>query len=104
MVPAWTRTKQAWENLILSFRSFGILSNDPLPTEAALVTMVALTDKFSKAQFEPALYWFLQASRFSRYSGSGTTSLDEDLRDVNESASIDEAVTYSSTKTERPAI
>jgi hypothetical protein len=92
VIPAWTRTKQAWENLILSFRNVGILSNDPLPTEAALVTMVALMEKFPKAQFEPALYWFLQASRFSRYSGSGTTSLDEDLRDVNESASIEEAV------------
>ena len=39
-----------------------------------------------------ALYWFLQASRFGRYSGSGTTSLDEDLRDIGESDSLRSAV------------
>jgi hypothetical protein len=63
-----------------------------MPTQAALVTMTALSDKFSAEQFEPAIYWFLQASRFSRYSGSGTTSLDEDLRDIGEADSLLAAV------------
>ena len=71
--PAWVRTTRAWESLIRRVREHGILSNDPMPTEAALVTMVALTDKFADESFESALFWFLQASRFSRYSGSGTT-------------------------------
>src|ERR1035437_2938747 len=71
--PHWERTKQAWKNLIARFRQYGILSNDPMPTEAVLVTMVALVDKFPTDSFEPCLYWFLQASRFGRYSGSGTT-------------------------------
>lgn len=91
--PAWKRTATAWKHLIARFREYGILSNDPMPTEAALVTMVALIDKFdSKADFKLALYWFLQASRFGRYSGSGTSSLDEDLRDIDAGTSLAETV------------
>jgi hypothetical protein len=86
--PHWDRTKEAWKNLISRFREHGILSNDPMPTEAALVPLVAMIDKYPKDQSDPALYWFLQASRFSRYSGSGTTSLEEDLRDIQESDSM----------------
>jgi len=90
--PAWERCTTAWKSLVKRFREYGILSNDPMPTEAALVTMVALTEKFPQEAFEPALYWFLQASRFGRYSGSGTTSLEEDLRDVAESDTLQTAV------------
>jgi hypothetical protein len=64
-----------------------------MPTEAALVTMTSLIDKFNDSDdFPVALYWFLQASRFGRYSGSATTSLEEDLRDIQESGSSKEAV------------
>jgi hypothetical protein len=84
----WERTKQAWKSLISRFKDYGILSNDPMPTETALVTMVALIDKFPEEKFKPALYWFLQAARFRRYSGSSTTSLEEDLRDIQESNSL----------------
>lgn len=64
-----------------------------MPTQAALVTMVSLVAQFADpADFHLAFYWFLQASRFGRYSGSGTTSLEEDLRDVHESHSLREAV------------
>ncbi|MGD0206168.1 MAG: DUF262 domain-containing protein [Verrucomicrobiota bacterium] len=90
--PHWERTKEAWKNLVARFRQYGILSNDPMPTEAALVTMVALVDKFPTDPFEPCLYWFLQASRFGRYSGSGTTSLDEDLREIKDATTQSEAV------------
>jgi hypothetical protein len=89
----WERTTKAWENLVQRFRNYGILSNDPMPTEAALVTISALVEKFREEPFTPALYWFLQASRFGRYSGSGTTSLEEDLRDVSESDTMNAAVT-----------
>ena len=75
--------KNAWETADRRFREYGILSNDIMPTEAALVTMVSLVDTFhDDARFEGALYWFLQASRFARYSSSSTTSLDEDLQDI----------------------
>ena len=88
----WDRTQAAWQSIIQRFREYGILSNNPMPTEAALVPMVALADKFPHEKFELPLYWFLQASRFSRYSGSGTTSLEEDLRDIQEADSLDGAV------------
>jgi len=90
--PFWQQTKDAWKQIVARFRQFGILSNDPMPTEAALVPLVALVDKYRGAPFESCLYWFLQASRFRRYSGSGTTSLDEDLRDIHESNSITDAL------------
>lgn len=85
ILPCWSRTTTAWQSLIARFKEYGVLSNNPMPTEAALVTAVALLDKFPSEPFPPVLYWFLQASRFSRYSGSGTTSLEEDIRDVQES-------------------
>jgi hypothetical protein len=90
--PAWTRTTKAWNSLLWRFLDHGVLSNDPLPTEAALVTLVALIDRWPSGAFEPIFYWFLQASRFSRYSGSGTTALEEDLRDVGEANSQLDAV------------
>lgn len=93
IVPAWGRTKNAWKRLIARFRQYGILSNDIMPTEAALVTMVSIIDKFDDdAEFKIALYWFLQASRFGRYSSSGTTSLDEDLREIQSATSLSDAV------------
>jgi hypothetical protein len=93
VLPSWERTKNAWERLILRFKEFGILTNMIMPTQAALVTMIALIDKFNDDNNFPfALYWFLQASRFSRYSGSGTTSLDEDLKDIYEASSYSEAI------------
>ena len=95
IAPAWQKTADAWKRLIARVREYGILSTDPLPTQAALVTMVSLIDKFDdSSDFPQALYWFLQASRFGRYSGSGTTSLEEDLRDVAESSSLTDAVQH----------
>jgi hypothetical protein len=91
--PAWERTQRAWKNLIRRLAEYGVLSNDPLPTEAALVTLIALQDKFSDSpSFHLPFYWLLQASRFGRYSGSGTTSLDEDLRAIAESSTMRDAV------------
>ena len=93
ILPAWERTTNAWKRLVSRFREYGVLSNDIMPTEAALVTMVGLIDKFhDDAQFHLALYWFLQASRFARYSSSGTTSLDEDLREIQGATSLVDAV------------
>ena len=93
IAPAWDRTAMAWKRLIARFREYGILSANPMSTQAALVTLVSLVEKFNdSANFRFALYWFLEASRFGRYSGSGTTSLEEDLRDVDEADSLLAAV------------
>ncbi|MFQ5424200.1 MAG: DUF262 domain-containing protein [Phycisphaerae bacterium] len=91
--PAWGRTKKAWGRLIRRFREYGILSNDPMPTQAALVVMTSLIERFDDdSNFAMAMYWFVQASRFARYSGSSATSLEEDLRDVNEADALTGAV------------
>lgn len=93
IAPAWKRTADAWRRLIVRFREYGVLSTYAMPTQAALVIMISLIDRFDdSADFSQAFYWFLQASRFGRYSGSGTTSLEEDLRDVAEASSLHNAV------------
>lgn len=90
---AWTRTRGAWERLLKAIQGYGVLSDDLLPTATALVTLTALLDRFPRdPRFDYAFYWFIQASRFGRYSGSGTTTLEEDLRDVRAASSITEAV------------
>ncbi|HET9401881.1 MAG TPA: DUF262 domain-containing protein [Candidatus Acidoferrales bacterium] len=84
--PAWSKCQAAWKHVIKHLAEYGVLSNDPLPTQTALVTLIALQNKFpDAATFDGIFYWFLQASRYGRYSGSATTSLDEDVRDVLDS-------------------
>jgi hypothetical protein len=91
--PAWDRTSDAWKRLVARFKQYGVLSSNPMPTQAALVPLITMIDKYGdNKDFSIAFYWFLQASRFGRYSGSGTTSLEEDLRHIDASASVREAV------------
>ena len=93
ILPAWDRTKEAWRRLIVRFREYGVLTNEIMPTQAAIVTMLSLVDKFrDDERFRLAFYWFLQASRFGRYSGSGATALDEDLRDIQAADDFQDAI------------
>jgi hypothetical protein len=91
--PAWKRSQAAWKQTVRHLQDYGVLSDDPLPTQAALIVLVSLLDRFpNNGAFDPAFYWFVQASRFGRYSGSGATALEEDLKDVGNSADIADAV------------
>lgn len=91
--PAWKRTQKAWKSLVKRLAEYGVLSTETMPTQAALVTLIALQDKFQdEASFDLPFYWFLQASRFGRYSTSGSTALDEDLRAIGESTTLRDAV------------
>jgi len=91
--PVWKRVQDTWKRLKMRFQDYGILTTEILPTQAALITMLALIDKYNdNNRFQLAFYWFIQASRFGRYSGAGTTSLDEDLKDVYESSSFEMAI------------
>lgn len=90
--PAWERTKKAWARLIKAFREFGISGNALLPADNAIVTALALIDRFPNEPFARILYWFLQASRFGRYSQSAETAMDEDLRDVERASSLKSAI------------
>jgi hypothetical protein len=53
---------------------------------------VPLCDRFPKANFQQLFYWFLEASRYGRYSGSTTTALEEDLKTVAEAQCEEEAL------------
>jgi hypothetical protein len=91
---AWKSCQSAWKATIHRLQAYGVLSDDPLPTQAALVTLVALMARFSQTgDFDTAFYWFVQASRFGRYSGASNTALEEDLRGIESATSLPEAVT-----------
>lgn len=90
--PAWARAKDAWGLTIKQFKDRGVSGNALLPADNALVPLVSLMDKYPDQQFDRVFYWFLQASRFGRYSASGTTSMEEDLREIEDSSSITDAL------------
>lgn len=89
---AWEQAKPKWNTAILKLNEYGVLTSRILPTENALVTLVSLMKKFPEGEFRHVFYWFLQASRFGRYSGSANTALEEDLKDIEESPDHPSAV------------
>ncbi len=90
--PVWERTTRAWSLAIKQLRDHGISGNALLPADNTLVPLIALLDKYPDGDFSIVLYWFLQASRFSRYSSSSTSSMEEDLREIAEAATLTEAL------------
>jgi CBS domain-containing protein len=90
--PVWERTKKAWGLAIKQLKDHGIPGNAIFPADNALVSLIALLDKFPDEGFSPVFYWFLQASRFSRYSTSSTSSMEEDLKEISESSTQTEAL------------
>ena len=92
ITPVWERTKKAWTLAIKHFKDYGILGNALFPADNALVSLMTILDKFPHGQFSPTMYWFLQASRFGRYSSSSTSSMEEDLKEISDSVTLSEAV------------
>jgi hypothetical protein len=90
--PLWERTKKAWSLAIKQLKDHGVPGNALLPADNAFVSLTALLDRFPDDNFAPIFYWFLQASRFSRYSSSSTSSMEEDLREISDSATLTEAL------------
>jgi hypothetical protein len=90
--PIWERTTRAWGLAIKQLKDCGIPGNAVFPADNALVSLLALLDKFPNDSFSSVFYWFLQASRFSRYSTSSTSSMEEDLKEINEAATQTEAL------------
>jgi len=90
--PIWERTKKAWSLAIKHFKDRNISGNGLFPADNALVSIIALLDKFPEGDFSGVFYWFLQASRFGRYSSSSTSSMEEDLKEIADSATMDEAL------------
>lgn len=90
--PVWERTKKAWSLAIKQLKDYGLSGNGLLPADNALVSLTALLDKFPDENFLQIFYWFLQASRFSRYSSSSTSSMEEDLREIADAQTLTDAL------------
>lgn len=91
--PAWKRTKSSWALLKKHMKEIGLSGNALLPADNVLVSTVALLDKFPHAEFSKVFYWLLQALRLGRYSGSSNSALDEDLREIANASTLEDALT-----------
>ncbi|MER8911434.1 DUF262 domain-containing protein [Mesorhizobium sp. M0854] len=92
ILPAWEQTKKAWGLTIKHLRDRGISGNALLPSDNALVPLTALLDRFPDAAFDQVFYWFLQATRFGRYSTSSTSSMEEDLKEIADASDVTDAL------------
>lgn len=91
----WTRTRNVIAEVLKRLAEFGIMSADLLPSVNALIPLFVLHARWSgdsNYRFGKALRWFLLASRDGRYSGSAITSLNEDVRTINEATDFEAAL------------
>ncbi len=90
---SWKETKDAITYVVRQMNDIGILCADILPSHNALIPMFALYSKFGAGfNFGTALRWFLLATRGGRYSGAAITTLDQDVKTINESAKFSKAI------------
>lgn len=102
--PAWKVCQGSWKRTIHLLKEYGVSSDDTLPTQAALVTLCAIAHRFEEINnYDAAFYWFVQASRFGRYSGSGTTALEEDLSEIRGASTFTSAIAALLSKLPSPA-
>ncbi|NLG80274.1 MAG: DUF262 domain-containing protein [Firmicutes bacterium] len=91
----WARARDVIGAVLKQLAEFGIMSADLLPSVNALIPLFVLHARWSGAinyRFKKALRWFLLASKDGRYSGSAITSLNEDVRAINEATDFDAAL------------
>ena len=90
---SWRRTKEAISAVIKNLMEYGVLSSELLPSLNALIPVFVLRATFPKEfSFRKALRWLLIATRDGRYSGSATTVLDQDARQIKASHSFAKAI------------
>jgi hypothetical protein len=92
IAPAWEKTKKSWFHVVKWLQAYGIVTREVLPSDAIFVPASALFDRFPQASRELAFEWMLQALRYGRYSGAATSSLDEDLREIDSASGPSEAI------------
>ncbi|MBS0525162.1 MAG: DUF262 domain-containing protein [Proteobacteria bacterium] len=92
IAPAWKRTQVSWDYVLNWLATYGITTNEILPSDAVFITAVALFDKFQQVNKSLAFEWLLQALRYGRYSASAATSLDEDLKEIETATTAQEAL------------
>ncbi len=89
----WRKAKEAISIVIKSLMEHGVLSSDLLPSLNALIPIFVMRATFPHDfNFAKALNWLLIATRDGRYSGSATTALDHDTKQVRAKKSFDEAI------------
>lgn len=89
----WRTTKEAISGVIKNLMEYGILSSDLLPSLNALIPIFVMRATFPREfNFAKALNWLLIATRDGRYSGSATTALDHDTKQIRAKKSFGEAV------------
>jgi hypothetical protein len=92
IAPAWGRTQNSWHHSLKWLEAYGVVTNEILPSDAVFVPASALFERFPDASRSKAFEWMLQALRYGRYSGSATSSLDEDLREIDSASGPPEAI------------
>lgn len=89
----WRNTKEAISSVIRNLIEYGILSSDLLPSLNALIPVFVMKAHFpADFQFAKALSWFIIATRDGRYSGSATTILDRDTKQIKAKKTFNEAI------------
>jgi len=101
----WRNTKEAISGVIRNLMEHGVLSSDLLPSLNALIPVFVMKASFSKDfTFGKAFNWFLLATRDGRYSGSATTALDQDTKQIRAKKSFDEAIRDLNSQLSAPAV
>jgi hypothetical protein len=89
----WRRTKDAISSVIKNLLEYGVLSSDLLPSLNALIPVFVMKASFPQDfTFAKAFNWFLIATRDGRYSGSATTVLDRDTKQIRAGKSFAETI------------
>lgn len=93
--PVWGHCRDTIAEVLRRLAEFGIVSADLLPSTNSLIPLFVLHHRWRRSpgyRFGKALRWFLLANQDGRYSGSAITSLNEDVRAINDAPSFDDAV------------
>ncbi|MEO0080568.1 MAG: DUF262 domain-containing protein [candidate division WOR-3 bacterium] len=91
----WNYTKETISDVLKRLAEVGIMSADLLPSTNSLIPLFVLHRRWKDTQgyrFDKALWWFLLANWDGRYSGSAITSLNEDVRSIEEAENFDQAI------------
>jgi hypothetical protein len=89
----WRKTKEAISSVIKNLVEYGVLSSDLLPSLNALIPVFVMRASFPQDfHFGKAFSWLLNATRDGRYSGSATTVLDRDTKQIRAKKSFAETI------------
>lgn len=95
LTSVWKRTQKAISETLRRLSEFGLVSSDLLPSSNSLIPLFNITYKWSSRKefnFNKSFHWFLLANWDGRYSGSAITSLNEDIKTINEGTNFNETI------------